>query len=38
MHTEKDGAAGDVKELIQSNLQAAQDVHYAPSTFCKLEK
>lgn len=38
MHTEKDGAANDGKELIQGNLQAAQNVHYALSTFCKLEK
>lgn len=38
MHMEKDGAVGDVKEFIQSNLQAAQKVHYALSTFCKLEK
>lgn len=38
MHMEKDGAANDGKELMQGNLQAAQNVHYAPSTFCKLEK
>lgn len=38
MHMEKDGAANDGKELIQGNLQAAQNVHYALSTFCKLEK
>lgn len=37
-HMEKDGAAGDVKEFIQGNLQAAQDIHYALSTFYKLEK
>lgn len=38
MRTEKDGAADDVKEFIQGNLQAAQNIHYALSTFCKLEK
>lgn len=38
MHMEKDGAANDIKELIQGNLQAAQNVHFALSTFCKLEK
>lgn len=38
MHMEKDGAASDGKELIQGNLQAAQNVHYTLSTFCKLEK
>lgn len=37
-YMEKDGAAGNVKEFIQSNLQAAQNVHYALSIFCKLEK
>lgn len=37
-HTEKDGAAGNVKEFIQGNLRAAQNVHHALSTFCKLEK
>lgn len=35
---EKDGAAGNVKEFIQGNLQAAQNVHYALSTFRKPEK
>ena len=35
---EKDGAAGDVKEFIQGNLQAAQNVHYALSTFREPEK
>lgn len=34
---EKDGTAGGV-EFARGNLQAAQNVHYAPSTFCKLEK
>lgn len=34
---EKDGAAGNVK-FIQGNLQAAQNVHYALSTFCEPEK
>ena len=38
MHMEKDRAVGDVKEFIQRNLQAAQNVQYALSTFCKLEK
>ena len=38
MHIEKDGAANDGKELLQGNLQAAQSLHYALSTFCKLEK
>lgn len=38
MHMEKDGAADDVQEFIQGNLQAAQHIHYALSTFCKLEK
>ena len=37
-YMEKDGAASNVKEFIQSNLQAAQNVHYALSIFCKLEK
>lgn len=37
-HMEKDGAAGDGKAFIRGNLQAAQNVHYALSTFCKLEK
>lgn len=32
----KDGAANYGKKLIQGNLQAAQNVHHAPSTFCKL--
>lgn len=36
-HMESDGAADDVK-FIQGNLQAAQNIHYALSTFCKLEK
>ena len=35
---EKDGAASNVKEFIQSNLQAAPNVHYALSILCKLEK
>lgn len=37
-HVGKDGAADDVKEFIQGNLQAAQNIHYALSTFRKLEK
>ena len=37
-YMEKDGAASNVKEFIQSNLQAAQNVHYALSILCKLEK
>lgn len=35
---ERDGAAGGGKEFTQGNLQAAQDIHYALSAFCKLEK
>ena len=40
IHTlmERGGAVDSVKEFIQGNLQAAQDIHYAVSTFCKLEK
>lgn len=34
---EKDGTAGGVEEFIQGNLQAARNVHYALSTFCKPE-
>lgn len=31
-------AAGGVKECLRGNLQAPQDIHYALSAFCKLEK
>lgn len=37
-HMENDEAAGDGKELIQGNLQATQNVHYALSTFRKPKK
>lgn len=35
---ERDGAAGGGKEFTQGNLQATQNIHYALSTLCKLEK
>lgn len=35
---ERGGLAGRVKEFIQGNLRAAQNIHCALSTFCKLEK